>query len=111
MVAMSQGLQIDYNGAWHDIGGDSGCAIATLLTGELLTLATGGRAVAPRHRVAMLSSQISLPRTVATFFFQPRLEQTLKQLTGSVDGKHGKDTQSFAEWKQQRYGAYFRNQK
>ena len=106
-----QGLQLEVNSAWCDIGGSSGAGMATLLVGELLEQATRGMFPALKHRVAQWPGQVQAqPRTAATLFYQPSGDQLLFPLPVIPQKKKLKDTdlETFAKWKERRYGKYLK---
>ncbi|WP_210507177.1 isopenicillin N synthase family oxygenase [Naasia sp. SYSU D00057] len=70
------GLQVEYQGEWHDVPPQQGALIVNI--GELLEWATDGYLRATVHRVlapAEGSERISVP-----FFFNPRLDATVPRL-------------------------------
>ena len=71
------GLQVERDGGWIDVPPLPGAFVVN--TGELLEVATDGYLVATNHRVVSPpagSERISVP-----FFFNPRLDATVPQLT------------------------------
>jgi isopenicillin N synthase-like dioxygenase len=70
------GLQVEYQGEWHDVPPQEGALIVNI--GELLEWATDGYLRATVHRVlapAEGSERLSVP-----FFFNPRLDATVPRL-------------------------------
>eukprot|EP00927_Polykrikos_kofoidii_P044176 TRINITY_DN38216_c0_g1_i1.p1 TRINITY_DN38216_c0_g1~~TRINITY_DN38216_c0_g1_i1.p1 ORF type:complete len:345 (+),score=44.59 TRINITY_DN38216_c0_g1_i1:143-1177(+) len=90
-------------------GALSGYGIATVVAGQLLEPLTGGMLRGARHRVALKHEDARKPRMVATFFFQPQFDALLSPLPSPLIKacRHPRRDQTFAEWKQLKYGVYF----